>query len=95
MSALPQDASAESQRARLLNRLRKGPLTTIEARRELDVMMPAARIFELRHRHGYEIGTDMVLAETTPGRWHLVGQYALMGEAQREVDFAAERRQTV
>lgn len=57
-------------------------MTTLEARRELDVLMPAARIFELRHNHGIDIFTTMVPAETGPGRRHTVAQYVLMREAQ-------------
>ncbi|WP_250865605.1 helix-turn-helix domain-containing protein [Caballeronia sp. INSB1] len=41
------DNTAEGQRQRLLDALKKGPVTTIEARRDLDIMMPAARVFEL------------------------------------------------
>lgn len=78
---LPQDASASSQRARILARLRLGPMTTTEARKELDVLMPAARIFELRGR-GHQIFTEMVMVETKPDRWHTVGRYVLMTEAR-------------
>ena len=49
------DLSAAAQRARLLDALRCSPITTIEARRDLDIVMPAARIHDLRHRHGYNI----------------------------------------
>lgn len=79
---LPQDASASSQRARILARLRKGPMTTTEARRELDILMPAARVFELRHNHGFDIPKRMVKVETAPGKWHRVALYSLMKEAQ-------------
>ena len=42
--------SSEAQRARLLEHLKQfGSATTIELRRDLDVMMPAARAHELRH----------------------------------------------
>lgn len=74
---LPQDASVSSQRARILARLRLGPLTTIEARRDLDIMMPATRIFELR-KFGHPIYTELVREETSPGRWHVVGKYVLL-----------------
>ena len=79
---LPQDASAPSQRARILARLRRGPLTTLEARRELDILMPAARVHELRHKHGIDIFTTMVAVETGPGRRHTVARYVLMREAK-------------
>ena len=37
------------QRARLLARLRSGPLTVDQARWELGIKHPAARVWELRH----------------------------------------------
>lgn len=37
-----------SQRNRILDWLRKQPLTTFQARNELDVMHPSARIMELK-----------------------------------------------
>ena len=42
------DISASSQRVRLLERLQLGPIDTITARVELNVLHPAARIQELR-----------------------------------------------
>jgi len=72
----PQGASAASQRLRMLARLRQGPLTTLEARRELDVLHPAQRVLELRER-GHRIITHWTVAETAPGRPHRVGQYVL------------------
>jgi hypothetical protein len=48
--------SARSQRARLLRYLREnGRIDTKEARSKLDIMSPAARIFELRYRDGLDI----------------------------------------
>jgi len=38
----------KSQRNRILERLRSGPLTTFQARNSLDVMHPSARIMELK-----------------------------------------------
>lgn len=70
--------STEAQRARLLAALRRGPVTTIEARRDLDILMPAARVFELRHREGYDIALYWVQEETQAGRLHRVARYALM-----------------
>ena len=78
---LPQDASSATQRARILARLRMGPMTTTQARRELDVMHPAMRVLELRRR-GFSIYTEMTLQETAPGRWHTAGKYVLMKEAK-------------
>lgn len=78
------DLSAAAQRARLLDALRCSPITTIEARRDLDILMPAARIHELKHRHGYNIQKYWIEQETDNGRKHRVAKYFLMvgGEAK-------------
>jgi len=75
------DTSISAQRQRILEWLRRGPATTIELRAELDVMMPGARIFELRHKLGYEIHTTRVQDETKPGHSHSVAKYSLIREA--------------
>ncbi|MFC1537087.1 helix-turn-helix domain-containing protein [Pseudomonadota bacterium] len=75
------DTSTTAQRQRILERLRQGVATTIQIRKELDVMAPAPRIFELRQL-GYEISTTWVQDETMPGHKHSVAQYALIREAQ-------------
>lgn len=68
------------QRRRLLDGLRRGPVTTIQARRDLDIMMPAARVFELRAR-GYAIVTYWAHEPTECGRLHTVARYALLSAA--------------
>ncbi|CAK0776008.1 hypothetical protein CCP3SC15_530009 [Gammaproteobacteria bacterium] len=73
--------SASAQRLRLLARLRRGPITTLEARHELDVMHPSARIQELRE-DGYPIITHWTRDRTAEGNPHRVGQYILMGGAE-------------
>lgn len=75
------DLSAEAQRKRLIDALRCGPITTIVARRNLDILMPAARIHELKHRHGLDIQTIRVRQETDCGKLHSVAQYVLMAGA--------------
>lgn len=75
------DLSADAQRSRLLERLRKGPVTTLEARRELEVLAPAARIWELRAR-GYVIDTVRVSQATETGIKHNVAMYVLRSEPQ-------------
>ena len=50
------NTNAAMQRARLLDALKRRELTTLQARRELDVLHPAARVMELR-RNGYAIAT--------------------------------------
>ncbi len=48
--------SAQDQRKRLLDYLQAYvTIDTITARRDLDIMMPGARVHELRHRFGHAI----------------------------------------
>lgn len=69
------DNSAESQRVRLAIALREhGSITTIEARRDLDIMMPAARILELREQ-GCKIDTVWTNDTTEQGKQHRVARY--------------------
>mgnify|MGYP000196813556 CR=1 FL=1 len=72
------DLSAEAQRRRLIDALRCGPITTIEARRNLDILMPAARVHELKHLHGYDIQTIRIRQETDSGKLHSVAKYVLV-----------------
>ena len=71
------DNSAEGQRARLIDALKRGPLTTIEIRHALDIMMPAARVHELRHGGGHNIEMVWVDRATAAGNMHRVGLYVL------------------
>lgn len=73
---VPQDDSAHSQRLRLLERLKVAPVDTITARRDLDVMHPAARIMELKRR-GNMIDTVRVGRTTDCGKVHSVALYVL------------------
>lgn len=72
------DLSAHAQRNRLISALRVGPVTTIEARRELDILMPAARVHELRHRYGFDIQMTRIRQSTECGTFHSVAQYVLV-----------------
>lgn len=63
------DTSASAQRARLLSRLQVEPTDTIAARDELNIMMPAARIKELRDR-GYDIRKHVISRLDARGRMH-------------------------
>lgn len=74
-----QGNSAEAQRARLLHRLRQGPITTTEARHELDILHPPGRALELRRR-GFIIGTETVEGLNSNGKIHNVGKYTLIQE---------------
>lgn len=69
------DNSASLQRARLVVHLQEyGSVTTIAARRDLDIMMPAARILELREQ-GYKIDTIWTNDTTEQGNQHRVARY--------------------
>ena len=69
------DNSAHTQRLLMLAAFEKQhSLTTIEARRELDIMMPAARVFELRAM-GYDIATVWTLGVTECRRKHRIVRY--------------------
>lgn len=74
------DNSLDSQRQRILNWLRQKPLTTLDARRELDIMAPAARIFELRHDFDFNIVTNWLVKETRPGHFHRLAEYVLLSD---------------
>lgn len=73
--------SAAAQRARLLLALHCRPLSTLQARAELDVMHPGGRIMELR-RQGHQIATIRVQEATDCGRLHSVARYVLLQEAR-------------
>lgn len=61
--------SSSAQRNRLLKRLRAQPVDTITARRELNIMMPAARVKELRDRD-HDIRRHLITLEDDHGRPH-------------------------
>jgi len=69
--------SAQAQRERLLLALRSGPVTTLEARSALDILMPATRVHELRHGQGLNIGTNWIWRPTDSGQLHRVAIYTL------------------
>lgn len=68
--------SSSEQRARILQALSAGPVTTMYARRDLDVMHPSGRIMELR-RDGHLIDTVWTEAATDCGKVHRVALYVL------------------
>lgn len=70
----PNDAAA--QRTRILAALREGPLTTLDARKHLDVLHPAMRVLELRRR-GEPIATVWTLQATDCGQVHRIARYVL------------------
>ncbi|MEI6730188.1 MAG: helix-turn-helix domain-containing protein, partial [Pseudomonadota bacterium] len=74
--------STKAQQQRLLLALKKQPLTTIAIRRNLDIIAPAPRVFELRHKYGYDIITHWKYEPTDCGKLHRVALYALLGEGE-------------
>lgn len=69
--------STDNQRTRLLAALRKlGRISTIDARKHLDILSPAPRVMELR-RNGVSIETVMVRQRTDAGKIHKIGLYVL------------------
>ena len=73
--------SIQAQITRLKTALKTRSMTTIEIRNKLDIMEVAARIWDLRHKHGCEIHTEMIDDETRPGLKHRVARYSLIREA--------------
>lgn len=72
-----QGNTTHAQRNRLLAYLHTKPIDTVTARKELDILMPAARVFELRQQ-GYDISTVRVDRVTDAGISHRVALYVLM-----------------
>ena len=86
-------SAATAQRARVLAPLRAGrPLTTLQARRELDTLHPAARVMELR-RAGWSITTTWVREESDAGQPHSVALYKLLSEPRQGALPLSETRQ--
>lgn len=76
------DTSTGAQRMRLLMHLRHNSITTIQARRDLNILMPAARVKELRER-GCNIVTRLIDLPDDQGRLHhRVEIYSLAGGAK-------------
>jgi len=68
-----------AQRKKLLTHLKeKGSATTTEIRHELDILQPAARIFELRHDQNYNITRTWDVTENPGGTDHRVARYTLL-----------------
>jgi len=65
----------QSQRNRILERLKIKPLTTFQARSELDVMHPAARVQELKAQ-GNNICTHWEVVGTGKAK-HRIAKYVL------------------
>jgi len=67
-----------AQRSRLMDELlQRGSVTTLSARREIDVLHVAARIMELRQA-GHRIDTVWTTDTTSEGHKHRVAKYVLV-----------------
>lgn len=71
------------QTEKLLEALRKGPLTTKQIRDRLGIGMPATRIFELRQA-GYTIASKRVEVKNRGGQTCQVAQYRLIDEQEKQ-----------
>jgi hypothetical protein len=80
------DNSGSAQRCWLLDWMRNsGPIDTLTARRELNILMPASRIKELKNQ-GYIFHTQRITITDEQGRSHSnIAQYTLIGEPARKV----------
>ena len=70
--------TCRTQADRLLEALRRFPITTFEAMRYLDVYYCPARVHQLRKR-GHRIATHWQIVVTESGTKHRVGLYVLEG----------------
>lgn len=68
--------TAKTQRIRLLAALRDRALTTLDARKQLDILHPAMRVLELREQ-GFDIKTVWTQQATEAGAMHRIAQYVL------------------
>ena len=80
LQSKPTDNSAAAQRAKALDLLRTGPKSTLQLRRDGDILAPAARIWELKHRFGFDILSQRVRQATECGKLHIVALYVLVHE---------------
>jgi hypothetical protein len=71
--------SVKAQRLRLADCLRIGPVTTLTARRKLDILHPAGRVKEMR-RLVWNIVTERVHEPTDCGKLHRIAKYILLSE---------------
>lgn len=74
-------SGAKQQCSRLLQALQEAQgngITTIQAREDLDIMMPASRVHELRHEQGYNIKSISSFDTNAQGNSHSCYRYVLM-----------------
>lgn len=74
--------ATDAQLAKLLALLRQGPKTTMELR-EHSIMMPAARVFQLKRERGHIITTELLPLYDRQGVRHSkCARYHLVAEAE-------------
>jgi hypothetical protein len=80
------DSSGSAQRRCLLDWMRaSGPIDTLTARRDLNILMPASRIKELKNQ-GYSFHARRITITDEHGRSHSnIALYTLIGEPARKV----------
>lgn len=78
------DIALPVQRQRLLKWLQENSVTTLEARSLLNILAPAARVFELRHNENHNIITHWVDDITAEGKKHRVAKYVLLQGSWRD-----------
>lgn len=76
----PGDGAKAGQQRLILEALRNGPLSTIDARERLGVMHAGGRVLELR-RSGWQIETVRQTVFDNEGRPHRSALYRLRGLA--------------
>lgn len=76
------DGSVGAQRVRLLEALSRSAVTTLDARSQLDVLHPAARVKELREA-GHDIRTVRVIQQSVNGALHSVAKYIMVPRRRR------------
>jgi hypothetical protein len=74
--------SPKEQRARIIAHLQKGPLTTLQARIELNIMYPSTRVMELREE-GHWIEKITVVVPSEGGKLKRVARYSLVPDGAR------------
>jgi hypothetical protein len=84
--AYTMESGGSAQRHQLLEWMRNsGPIDTLTARRDLNILMPASRIKELKNQ-GYSFHTRRIAITDEHGRSHSnIAQYTLIGEPARKV----------
>lgn len=84
--AYTKESGGSAQRRQLLDWMRNsGPIDTLTARRDLNILMPASRIKELKNQ-GFSFHTRRISITDEYGRVHSnIALYALIGEPAGKV----------